>query len=428
MTFFGEALRMANRSLWNNKVRSGLTILGVVVGIAVVVAITSLAASFEDAIVSEFDDIDDNTIFVTASITDTQQGPPDAGGLGTVFTEHDQRELEDLDGVDTVVPSGTILVASLSYEGRTIPQGIIQAVSSEEPAIHDDDLYEDGEVFDDGEEGLVIGWTVALRLGGQDSDEEPDLRAGDDVTISYLDGSEQTVPIIGILAQSDSLVFQRDGSVFAPIDPFYTKTIQSPATGDNERVFDGFTVLASGSADIEELKDDIIAYIEDDSDAAALTQDIDDIEFLVATAADIQEGISQAFGQVTIFFGAIAGVSLFVAAIMIGTIMLISVTERTKEIGVMKAIGGRNRDILTMFLIEAAIIGVIGSIIGVAVGALGGFALVEGLLADQDISYFVAVEWLWGGVLLGLAIGLIAGFAPARRATKIQPVEALSYE
>lgn len=430
MTFFGEAVRMAARNLLSNKVRSSLTILGVVIGIGVVVAMTSMAASFEQSIVGEFDDISENTIFVTATISNPNSGPPDARGLGAIFTAHDQRQIAALPGVDHVAPAGDIFAATLSYDDRTVPQGALLARSPLDPEIADDAAYYLGQIFTSGQRELVLGWNVAMQLSGLSTAAEsgPTVRPGDEVTISFLDGTNQTATISGILAASDSLIFETDRSVYAPIDPLYQNTVKSPNTGQPELVFGGFTVLASDSANTKTLTAAIRNYIENDSDAAALATDLEDLQFLVSTAADIQAGISQAFAQFTAFFAGIAGVSLFVAAIMIGTIMLISVTERTKEIGVMKAIGGRDRDILLMFLIESAFIGVIGAVIGVILGAVGGYGLVEGIFADQDIAYTIAYEWMIGGVVLGLFIGMVAGIAPARRATKIQPVEALSYD
>lgn len=427
MSFIGDAIRMAFASIWGQKVRSLLTILGVVIGIGAVVAMTSMGASFEDSITGEFDGIDDRTIFVSATLTDVGGGPPDAGGFGTVFTERDIEEILELDNVERVDPQGTVIIAGMEFDENRLPVGGLTAVTAVDDQVADDDAYYDGGPFEDGDRAIVIGWTLALFLGGDDLDEEnPSLEAGDDVIIYMPDGTNDTVEVAGILAESDALFGSGNTAAFVPIDPFYTTTIQGP--NGRTTAFGSLSVIATERDAVDGVKEDLTDYIENDSDAAALTEDIPGMEFLVSTASDIQAQISTAIGQFTAFIAGIGGVALVVGGIMIATIMLISVTERTKEIGVMKAIGGRDRDILTMFLLEATIIGFIGSIVGVIVGMAAGFALVEGFFSDQDITFVIDQQWLVGGVVLGLLVGIIAGILPARRATKVQPVEALSYE
>ena len=187
-------------------------------------------------------------------------------------------------------------------------------------------------------------------------------------------------------------------------------------------------IIAEADASATKVQDAVEAYMQDQSDAIRFIAGVEGIDLFVATASDIQAQIGQAFDQVTLFIAAIAGVSLVVGGVMIGTIMLISVTERTKEIGVMKAIGGRDRDILWLFLLEAAIIGVIGSIIGIAIGLGGGAALLGVIPGLDGVSFVFPWDWVGYSILVGIGTGILAGFFPARRATKVQPVEALSYE
>ncbi len=427
MKFVGDAARMALSSIFGQKVRSLLTILGVVIGIGAVVAMTSMGASFEASITGEFDGIDDRAIFVTATLTDVGGGPPSAGDFGTVFTQRDIERIEAIDGVERVDPQGTLIIAGLEFDENRLPVGALTAVRAIDDQVADTELYYDGGPFEDGDDAIVLGWTMALFLGGDDLDDDrPSVDAGDDLILYMPDGSNRTIKVAGILAESDALFGSSNTAAFVPIDPFYTTTIQGPS--GRTTAYGSLSVIAADRDVVDQVKADVKQYIEDDSDAAELTEDIAGLEFLVSTASDIQAQISTAIGQFTAFIAGIGGVALVVGGIMIATIMLISVTERTKEIGVMKAIGGRDRDILTMFLLEAAIIGLIGSIVGVIVGSFAGYALVEGFFADEDISFVLDVQWMVGGVILGFIVGIVAGILPARRATKVQPVEALSYE
>ncbi len=427
MSFVGEACRMAVRSLWSRKMRSSLTILGVVIGVAVVVAITSLGDSFEASITGQFDAIDDRSIFVTAGSDGPQNGPPDAGQFGLVFTSYDRQQLSDIPGVERVVASGIVPVTGLDYQGRDQVFETLTASTADADEVRNPDDYLLGGPFMDGEREIVLGYNVALTLSGKGA-ETPSVRPGDAITITRIDGTNITATVAGILDKQESLFGSNNGQAFVPVDPFYDTQRKSPNLGTNVRVYTGFTVVAASGTDIQEVQDDVEEYMLERSDASLLLADVEDVSILVATASDITDQISTAFDQVTLFIGGIAGVSLVVGGIMIGTIMLISVTERTKEIGVMKAIGGLDREILLMFLIEAAIIGLIGSILGVLLGTFAGFALVEGLFAGEDVDYVIAWDWMGWGVLAGTTVGIIAGLLPARRATRIQPVEALSYE
>lgn len=412
-----ESLRMSLRSLWSHKLRSLMTILGVVFGVGSVLAVTSLGAAFEESITSQFNDLDDRSIFITASLGAPTQGPPDAGQFGLIFTQVDLEALQDIDGVDRVVAAGEVSVTRLSIGESQIPFRTLTATTPDADEVRNADDYDDGGPFALGEDEMVLGWSIAERLNAD---------VGDTVTITYETGDEDTATVSGILAESDTLFGSGNGQVFVPVDPFYTVTSTSPSTDEKVRVYTGFTVFADDAQTIDATQERVETYMQDDSDASQLLQD--DLIIIVSTPSDITAGIGAAFDQITIFIAGIAGVSLLVGGIMIGTIMLISVTERTKEIGMMKAIGGRDRDVLWMFLLEAAIIGLLGSIFGILMGIAGGAALIAGLFSGEDIGFVVPWNWVLISVIVGVGTGIIAGILPARRAVKIEPVEALSYE
>lgn len=417
-----EGLRMALRSLWTHKGRSALTILGVVIGVASVLAVTSLGAAFEEDLLSNFDDLDQRSIFVAATVSDVTQGPPDAGQFGLIFTEVDQEGLAELDGVEKVIAASPISITAMKFGDESISFRSITATSSDAEEIEDEDAYADGGPFEEGEFEIVLGSAIAARL---DDPEE-----GDTITITYPDGDTEDLEVAGILEEQDGLLAD-NWAVYVPIDPLYTVETESPSSGDDVLVFEGFTVIVDDILEIDLVKAEVKEYMEDESDAEQLRED--DVEIIIATPSDIQSGISDAFASATIFIAAIAGVSLLVGGIMIGTIMLITVTERTKEIGMMKAIGAYDGEILRMFLLEAVVIGFLGSIIGIIFGLGLGAALVPALFGGEGtdtetVKFVVPWEWVGWSMIVGVATGAIAGFFPARRATKIEPVESLGYE
>lgn len=413
----GEGLRMALGSLWSHKMRSFMTIMGVVIGISSVLAVTSLGAAFEESITSEFDSFDDRSIFVTASVGNPTQGPPDAGQFGLIFTEVDRQFLEGIEGVERAVAGGEVSVTRLSNDGQDLPYRTLVATTPDADEVRTLENYAVGGPFELGENEVVLGSSIATKL---------EAELGDEITIRFENGDEQPAEVVGILAEKEGFIgTEINGQVYVPVDPYYDITAKSPTTNTNVRVYSGFTVFADDARTIKETQERVAAYMQEDSDAKALLQD--DLIILVSTPADITAGIGSAFDQITLFIAGIAGVSLLVGGIMIGTIMLISVTERTKEIGMMKAIGARDREVLTMFMLEASIIGLLGSIFGILLGVGAGAALIAGLFGD-DVSFIMPWNWVLISVLVGVGVGILAGILPARRAVKIEPVEALSYE
>jgi len=420
-----ETLRMAGQSLWSHKARSLLTILGVVIGIGSVLAVVTLGKSFEASIVSEFDALDSRTVFVTITANDTgfQQGPPDAGNVGSVFTERDRQNLLALEHVEEAVPSAELPIAAFTYQGRTLPYRSVTATTPEADEVRDPDAYADGKVFVAGEAQIVLGNATARLIAGPDRD----LQAGDSLILRLVTGEEVNVTVAGVLKRDDTLFGSANSIAMVPIDPFYDQRVASPITGQPTLVYGGLTLRADSSRNVDDVRDAVATYFEGpSSDAARLVPD--GTRVLVATPSDITAAIGTAFDQVTLFIAAIAVVSLVVGAIGIANIMLVAVVERTREIGVMKAIGARNRDVLWLFLVEAIIVGLLGSALGLVIGLGGGAALVAGLFAEQGAPFVVPWAWLGIAVAVGVGVGAVAGYLPARRATRVQPVQALAHE
>jgi len=421
-----EAVRMALANLWAHRLRSLLTILGVIIGVASVLAIATIGRSFEEGVVSGFDAVDDRTIFVSVDDDgDVSQGPPDAAGLGRIFSDRDVQEILGLEGVETVIVQAMQPIAGFRLEGEFV--SFAQLNTAEPGSDLVSDLaggYHDGRVFNEGQREVVLAYDVAQRFGNGTP-----LPVGTSLDVLFLDGGEEQVTVVGILAEEENPFVQfTAGQVFAPIDRYYSFPRQeSPVTGQPVRVYDGLAVIADGPAGLEATAERVESYLASPgSDAAAFL--VPDTVVLVATAGDITAQIGRVFDQISVFVGAIGGVSLLVGAIGIANIMLVSVTERTREIGVMKAVGARDRDVLFLFLLESIVIGVLGALIGIALGLLGAYGLVTSGFLGEGVPFRVPADWVTLALAVGIGVGILAGYWPARRATRVEVVQALAYE
>jgi putative ABC transport system permease protein len=421
--FFFESLRMASSSLWGHKLRSLLTILGVIIGVGSVLAVVILGSSFEQSITSQFDDLDNRTIFVslTQNQTSGQPGPPNAGLFGRAFTDRDAQELSKIDGVEIVVPSGAMATRGLQHNGSLLLLDGVTATRSLNDALRDPALYANGTVFNDTQAQIVLGDGIARLLG-----KGTPPKVGDRITILLPEG-QTNATLAGILAPSTGIFSEANTNAYVPFDVFYNITVTSPVTGQDVKVFNGLVVYASSPTNVNAVRDRVRDYLE--SDASDLKGILPDgLTLLVATPGDITDAISGAFAQVTLFVAAIAVVSLVVGAIGIANIMLVAVTERTREIGVMKALGGKNSQILFLFLMEATLVGILGAVIGIGLGIAGGGAIVNGVFGSEDIEVVIPYDWVMISLAVGVGVGIVAGYLPARRATRIEIVKALSYD
>lgn len=419
--FFGESLRMAVANLWGHKVRSLLTILGVVIGVGSVLSVVTLGKSFEQSIVGEFDSLDQRTVYVYSSLTPAGQGPPNCMQYCSIWTDVDLQALQALDGVEHVVVSAEVASTSLAVAGHELTFEGLTATVPEADELRVLDEYASGGPFVLGSPQVVLGSQVAKYLSP-----EANITAGIAIQVRLPDGRIVNGTVAGVLMEDTNFFGDRNGRVYVPIDPFLTATRPSPSTGELGRVYNGFTLVAEDARVVNRVRDEAKSYVQQESDARELK--VEGQTLSVSTPSDIQGQISAAFDQVTIFISAIGGVSLVVGAIGIANIMLVSVTERTREIGVMKAIGARDGEILILFLVEAFLIGLAGAIVGIALGLFGGYGIVNSGLFGDDFPFVLPYDWVGYSIAVGIGVGLVAGLLPARRATRIQPIQALAYE
>ncbi|MFH5843380.1 ABC transporter permease [Haladaptatus sp. CMAA 1909] len=409
---FSETLRMSIREIRSHRVRSSLSALGVVIGIAAVITLVTLGTSLRVEILQEFTGGHAPNVYVWAGPPGGQPGT----GAQPVFTAHDIAHLRGLDGVAAVVPRGVLPVIALAHDGQTVSQNGIVATTPDQFRTRE---FAHGESFEQGKRQVVLN-PAAARLF------DDDLSVGDRIGIRTADGTTVHARVAGILARSSGNgQFDSGGSlpqVYVPTRPFYGSTVESPTRGTAQRVYPLVTVVAENHERIPESKRAVKSYLRSNSDAARLTPDEYDIR--VRTDRDLVNRVRDVLTTLTTFITSIAVISLVVAAIGIANIMLVSVTERTREIGIMKAVGAQNRDVLQLFLTQAVLLGIIGSVFGVAIGALAGYAATRYV----GLPLVFAYEAVPVAIGVGLLVGVVTGLYPAWNAARVDPIDALRYE
>ena len=224
----------------------------------------------------------------------------------------------------------------------------------------------------------------------------------------------KSVRVVGILTEEG----QGDRSLYMPIDAAVNLIDDA-----EEDVYDTITVKAKS----EDLVDGLMEDIEDKLMISRHIVQEDDQDFTVSASKSMAESVTEMTSSMTLFLGAIAAVSLLVGAVGIANTMFTSVLEKTKEIGTMKAIGAKNRDILMIFLFNSAMVGLVGGILGVTLGAFVSSGL-QAMMGQMTSGSGVSLHLMIEGLVLAIVIGVISGVVPAHRASKLKPVDALRYE
>lgn len=418
---FTQAIFEALESLNGNKMRSGLTVLGIVIGVAAVIAMLAVGNGAQASITGSISSIGTNLLFVFKG---SAEGPPGPGGMGGGGSGNNDRPLTLSDAaaiadpfaapsVESVAPAiqgnGTITFAG---ENSTTT---ISGVTPDYSLVRNLELAE-GEFIN---EEHMNGRMSVVVLGPEAADAVFGRHDGIVGETIRIEG--QPFRVIGVLvAKGGGAMGSEDNSAYIP---FTTAQARLLKRGSRDEI-DVLYVQAATAESVPQASDEIANILRQRHRTP-----IGDDDFTVFTQQDFLQIFETITGVLTIFLGGIAGISLLVGGIGIMNIMLVSVTERTREIGLRKALGARKKDILLQFLTESALLSLIGGVIGILFGWL--IAVVVGQVATATGNNFVPVVGT-DAILLSTSfsaiIGLFFGIYPASRAANLEPVEALRYE
>jgi putative ABC transport system permease protein len=390
-----EAWRVALDALRANRLRSGLTMLGVVIGVAAVVVLVAIGTGAKREVEQQVEGLGSNLLIVVPGRIDFGAAPA-VSRLSLSDVDAVSRVVGDADRVAVTVTSGETVRAGTRSTFTTV-QGVLETT----PQVFVRDIGRGGYLtssdVDTARRVAVLGSSVARTLFG---DRDP---VGQQLSIAGV-----RFRIVGVFAPlGQSLGVDRDDEVHIPV------TAAHRLYGTNR--VDGIAVKAPDRERISELGDRIVAE---------LSRRHPDSEFSAVTQEQILGVLGDILGVLTGVLAAIAGISLLVGGVGVSNIMLVSVRERTREIGLRKAVGARPRDISLQFLLEAVLLTSLGGITGMALGV--GAALLVGALSPVP----AAITWWSLALAFGVsaAVGIIFGVVPAQRAGRLDPVAALRSE
>jgi putative ABC transport system permease protein len=408
-------LKMGLNMLVHSKLRSWLTIIGIVIGIGSVVGILSLGDAMQEQVQSRLAEMDLTKITISpgySRASSNMPGPPGGGRGGTTtdveLTKTDISALRGLDSIQYIEGeiSGSEPVIYAAQNATLSITGVDPQVWKYMTTLETQSgrLLEPSDTY-----VAVIGSGVASGVYDQE------IGVNQVITING-----KAVRVVGILSEEGE---GGDRSIYMPINGAVTVIDDA-----QEDVYDTILVKAKSEDLVDGLMEDIV-------DKLMISRHIareDDRDFSVTASKSMAESVTEMTSSMTLFLGAIAAVSLLVGAVGIANTMFTSVLEKTKEIGTMKAIGAKNRDILMIFLFNSAMVGLVGGILGVILGAcvstlfpLLGLRMMGG---GGDSGLYLAPDLMAFGLILAVMIGVISGVVPAYRASKLKPVDALRYE
>ena len=387
-----------------NKVRSGLTVLGIVIGIGSVIAMVSIGQGAQASIQSSIEGLGSNLLTVFPGTIQPGRGVVSSGrGAAQTLKNEDMDVIKSIDGVTLVageldrrfqIAAGTGNNTNSTVIGTTPEYAVVRSLN-----------VSNGTFISEGNNAslskvAVLGATVATDLFGEN------------------DPLGQTVRINGSLFRVIGILEAKGGSGFANLDDMVFVPLSTM-----QKVLSGVDYLSTIAVSVAD-KNQMTSVQEQITNLVSVKHRVNEPDFSIISQADILGTLNQVTGAFTMFLAAIASISLVVGGIGIMNMMLTTVTERTREIGLRKAIGATQKDIQRQFLFEATLLTFLGGIIGIFLGWLVAF-IVSSLGIIQTQVSLSSVLLAFG---VSAAIGIIFGYYPAKRAASLNPIEALRYE
>jgi putative ABC transport system permease protein len=404
MIQFVQAAHIASGSIYSSKLRSALTTLGIVIGVAAVIINASLGASFNQFFTDEVSSVGSNFIIAYSD-------------QPNLFYDSELEIIENTPGILGVSPR-KIVSGEISYLSDTKSVSVV-GVNGDFQEIQGIKMAEGSFLTDKDIYSAVLGYDLAKEEFGRSISH----RSSVDISFRQENGTLVTkkFKVKGVLEDSKETIVGGDSStdmiVYIPI------STMNEMTGEQD--YGAFFAMAESSENIGNISEDVDKKLARNFGIAE--RDIDDEDskpYTVFDQADILKETGALGDALSSFLLVLALISLFVGSIGIMNIMLVTVTERTREIGIMKSVGYSSSNILSLFLLESIMVSSLGGLLGTAIGGFGAYIL-ESALKLPPVFPFMLIEI---GILISVLVGVGAGLYPARKAANMNPVDALRYE
>jgi putative ABC transport system permease protein len=418
---FNKSLKLAVNIIVHSKLRTWLTIIGIVIGIAAVVAIVSIGEGMQQNVESRLGGLGADIITISpgggrasagfrGGHGGGMSGPAATAATAENLTKKDVLVLQSVEGVEFIqgIVSGRGEVYYLGEKATVSVDGVDPLIWKEMTTSE----LESGRLLGPSDYNVVI---VGSRIA-KDTFKQP-LTLNRMITIE-----DKAFKVVGILKESGGFGGD-DNKIIMPI-----KAARDTLEDVGSEEFDSLVLKATNTDDVDQI-------MEDADNKLMISRHLTEREkdFSISSAKSTQETMSDITQTMTLFLGAIAAVSLLVGAVGIANTMFTSVLEKTKEIGIMKSIGAKNSDIMMIFLLNSAIVGLVGGLLGICIGTgISSLLPLLGMrmmgMGREGMTTVVTPMLLIYALLISIGIGMAAGVIPAYRASKLKPVDALRYE
>lgn len=404
----GENIKSAFKNVMGNKMRTFLTMLGIIIGIASVIAITSIGNGSQKEIESQFDSLGVGRMTVTL-----RNNSPRNMFTSDALTLDDYELLKNCEGIKYITPTYSSSNYSVKlFDTKETNTASITGVGADYYDIMSPNLlygeYIDQEDVDNKSKVVVITDTTAQKVFGYCDESVIDQK----ISIKSWKGSKKYI-VVGIVENENA-------ETESQYEDEYPESMVIPISTAqrlfNEKTLSNITLAAEDPDNTDELGDRIIAMLDEFHNTSE--------KYNCESTTEQLEAMNEVTGTVTLLISGVAAISLIVGGIGVMNIMMVTVTERTREIGIRKSIGAKNRDIMFQFVVEAIILTFMGGILGIIFGWAAGLA--AGAIMGMESA--VSVNSIIIAVAISSAIGIIFGVYPARKAARLDPIEALRYE